>query len=280
MPNNTYCYSFGGVSFRLEAPDFKESEKLSLFRIENTACDCLYTLSLEDELKAPEGTLLTKAGYEAFYKTQSGIVRAFYDEKHDSRLILTDAESPSLHRILFRRDSTDYFSTNLILKLLNIPRQIIDFGGVFLHSSFIAYQGKAILFTGQKQIGKSTQAALWKAHRGAEIVNGDRTLIRKTEGEYRAFGSPYCGTSDICLKRELPLSAVVILSQGEANTVRPASIRESFAAMLDGSTFDTWDKQKTASAATICGDIAAEVPFYHLTCTPDENAVKALEEIL
>ena len=58
---------------------------------------------------------------------------------------------------------------------------------IHLHSSYIIYHDKAILFTGPSGIGKTTQAELWRDYQGAEIINGDVTLIRKWDGRYCAF---------------------------------------------------------------------------------------------
>lgn len=56
-----------------------------------------------------------------------------------------------------------------------------------------------ILFSGPSGIGKSTHADLWVKHRGARVINGDRTLLQKLGDRPRmSLGWPICGSSEIC----------------------------------------------------------------------------------
>ena len=47
-------------------------------------------------------------------------------------------------------------------------------GVLHLHSSFVLYKDKALVFTAPSGIGKTTQAELWRDFQGALIVNGGR----------------------------------------------------------------------------------------------------------
>ena len=142
--------------------------------------------------------------------------------------------------------------------------------------SYIIFRGRAILFTAQKQVGKSTQAALWEKHMGAEVINGDRALIRCVDGEWRAFGSPYCGTSRICKNADARIAAIVILCQAEENSLRCAKPNEALAALMSGISYDTQSKRSTEKCLDICGKLIEAVPFYKLDCVPEKSAVEAL----
>ena len=282
MQNEVKYYNVGGVVFALDMPDFEEKIHLSDFRCRLNApeeADVRYTVSLADDPVLPDGEILYSDEFRRYIRTEDGVVRAFIDER-DRGVLMTDTAVGNEHRILYNSAHTDYFSASLAMKLMNIPRYIIGFGGIFLHASFIDVGGEAVLFTARTQVGKSTQAALWEKYRGAEVINGDRALLRKNGGRWYAWGSPYCGTSDICLNRSLPVKAIVILSQGNENKAGRAGAGRSFAALLDGCSFDTWDREQMKSVTQICGDIAADVRFFTLECRPDEGAVEALEELL
>ena len=271
---------FGGVVFQLNAPKFNENDRLALFRTECERADEKFTLEMTDDLRLPGGEPVFKDEFVWHYRDGEREARVTFDERSDG-ILMIDTEEENGHRVLYNEAHIDYLGSNLAQKIMDVPRRIIRHGGIFLHSSYIDVNGEAILFTAQKQVGKSTQAKLWRDLRGAEIVNGDRAILRRAEdGHWFAWGSPYCGTSKICNNRSLPVKAVVILSQGEVSKATRAGVRQSFAAMLDGCSFNTWDRRQTESAARICGDIITEVPFYSLSCVPDESAVKALEEIL
>lgn len=74
-----------------------------------------------------------------------------------------------------------------VLNALAAERLIARNGGFVFHSSYVEVDGKAVLFTAPSETGKSTQAELWRSLRGAEIINGDRSVVRLVEciGERR-----------------------------------------------------------------------------------------------
>ena len=110
--------------------------------------------------------------------------------------------------------------------------------------------------------------------------NGDRALLRRLDGVWQAFGSPYCGTSDICRNHQAPIRAVVVLGQAKENRVSRASVREAMAAFLNGCTYAIWDRVQVEAVMDLAGQIVTEVPVVKLDCVPDESAVCALEEFL
>ena len=279
MQNDKKYYSVGGVTFAVNAPEPDEKNTLSLFRTSEETADIEVDITYADEVTPVDGVPVQSRNYESIYIIGDKTVRAIEDEV-EGGLLLTDTYSDRRAKVIYRADRTKYLSQSLIIKLIDIPRRILDFEGIFLHSSFIEVNGEAILFTANKQVGKSTQASLWEKHRGAKVINGDRALLRRRDGRWFAYGSPYCGTSHICHNASMPVKAIVILSQAKESTAARATVRQSFAAMLDGTTFDTWDQTSVSRAMKICGDIVSDVPFYTLSCLPDESAVIALENIL
>ena len=94
------------------------------------------------------------------------------------------------------------------------------------------------------------------------------------------MGSPYCGTSDYCEKAELPLAAVVLLSQAKENRVSRLTARAAVSAFLEGCAYDPTDSAQTAAVMDLAMAVYRDVPFYHLACLPDESAVACLESVL
>ena len=272
-------YRVGGLTIRLDAPDFRETDHLAAFRVPEAAPDVTYTVRAADAVSRPDAPLLAVEEMREIYRAGDVTTRLFLDEWDDS-VVIADTETGNRHEVVIRQDKLPCFSETLAIKIMNLPRTVIPFGGIFLHASFIDRNGEAILFTAPKQTGKSTQARLWETYRGTTTVNGDRALLRKRDGVWYAHGSPYCGTSGICENRSLPLRAVVLLSQGKNNTAARAPVSRAFSALLDGCTYDTWDKAQVARVTSLCGDLIPAVPFYTLSCRPDVGAVEALEAML
>ena len=149
-----------------------------------------------------------------------------------------------------------------------------------LHASYIDHCGSGIIFTAPSGTGKSTQAELWRQHAQAEIINGDRVLLGKRDEKWYAHGYPCCGSSTICVNRSLPLAAIVVLAQGEKNRVETLSVPQKIRALSSATELFIWDPQEIEQAIGIAAEIAAQVPVFRLTCTPDKNAVDTLKQYL
>ena len=170
--------------------------------------------------------------------------------------------------------TTRFFST------VGLHSKLLQRGAPVLHASCIEYRGRAILFTAPSGTGKSTQADLWAAHTGAEIINGDRVLLRKRNERWHAFGYPCCGSSDICLNRTAPLAAIVVLAQGPENRVEQIPPGERVRTLFAGIEHYLWDQDETEQSLSLAQSLAMDVPVLRLTCRPDADAVRVLHDHL
>ena len=153
-------------------------------------------------------------------------------------------------------------------------------GILHLHSSFVLYKDKALVFTGPSGIGKTTQAELWRDFQGALIVNGDACLLRRMEDGWHAFGTPVHGSSPYCENRDAPLSALVVLKQGKENRLERLDafsalsecLPEFYRPRMDPETEDTFWKAADS--------LFREIPVYKLTCRPDREATELVKETI
>ena len=146
---------------------------------------------------------------------------------------------------------------------------------LIMHASFINVNGEAILFTAPRQTGKSTQARLWHETRGAEIINGDKALVYISDGTVNAGSLPYCGSSSICKNASLPLKAIVKLGQGN-NTIKKTDISSAVRTVINGC-YLPFGAQNVLDCVA---ETARNIPVFTFDCTPDENAVRILENTL
>ena len=163
---------------------------------------------------------------------------------------------------------------------IEFSSRLLAHGAVMLHSSYLIYRDRAILFTGPSGMGKSTQAELWRKTLGAEVINGDRSIIREKEGRLWTFGTPYAGTSGICQNRSAPLQAIVTLQQGPENTIRPLTRRECTRFFLAQTTIQRWKAEDVIGTMELWDSFITKVPVLQLTCRPDEDAVYTLQAYL
>ncbi len=173
------------------------------------------------------------------------------------------------------RDETNEF---LVFEGLRLPELLLSKGIGILHCSFIEVDGQAILFAGDKQVGKSTQAALWEKYSSATIINGDRAGLFVKDGIVTAGGVPYCGTSGICKNKQYPLKAVVCLSKGTDNKLEKLSPVNAFMFLLGKFAYNTWNPEDVNTVTELLTAIAERIPIYSYSCLKDESAVKYLSE--
>lgn len=169
---------------------------------------------------------------------------------------------------------------SMLADALDIPDLLIERGAAFVHASFIISDGNAIIFSGDKQAGKSTQAALWSKHANAEIINGDRAVIKPEGGEIYAYGSPFCGSSDIALNKSAPLRAIILLGKAKENSVEAVSAPQAFIELLGKMSYDSGRSECTEKAAALAALAVDRVPVLRLLATPDARSVEALKEAL
>lgn len=174
----------------------------------------------------------------------------------------------------------DRIGPKSLLTALEVESIIARAGGILLHACCIEHKGEAILFTAPSGTGKSTQGELWRQYRGADVINGDRIMVKVSETGAEAVGIPFSGSSGICKNRTLPLRAVVYLSQAPHNTVTPLGGVTAFRKIWEGCSVHVWDREEVAKAMDAVRKLIGTVPVYHLACTPDEQAVAALEAAL
>ncbi|MDO4313157.1 MAG: hypothetical protein Q4C52_08735 [Eubacteriales bacterium] len=173
-----------------------------------------------------------------------------------------------------REDNYSIFNAMAFEKVLMKHR------GVVLHSSFIIWEGQAILFTAPSGTGKSTQAMLWEKCRGAVIANGDRTILKMKNGQVYAYGMPICGSSDICRNVTVPVRAIIYLSQAMENQIEEMDLKQRIKKLISEITINFFDRNFLETAMEMIAEIAEHVDMYHYSCTKEERAVDVLEDRL
>lgn len=171
------------------------------------------------------------------------------------------------------------YSRNLC-ELMGLEALLLRFSGLILHASLIDCKGTGIAFSAPSGTGKSTQARLWQEFRNAQILNGDRAGLRKTESGWMAYGLPFAGSSGIYRNESVPLRAIVLLRQAKENTIRKVSAKEAFFSLLPEVNARRWDADFMRRAMDILEKMIQEVLVYLLSCLPDEDAVELLYSTL
>lgn len=157
---------------------------------------------------------------------------------------------------------------------------LIQFDAAVLHSSLIRFRDKAIVFSAPSQTGKSTQAAIWEKCYGAEIINGDRSVIRRYQSHWIAAGSPYAGSSRIYKNEAAELAAIVVLRQGKKNTIRKLETKEAYLCLLSELMPSMVNREAVDLQSRWLLELLKQVPVYMLSCLPNPAAADLLYRTL
>lgn len=159
-------------------------------------------------------------------------------------------------------------------------RMVLDEGGLVLHAVVMRWRGRAILFSAASGIGKTTQAGLWRQAVDVDIINGDRALCTRSEGNWTVHGQPWCGSSRQCLNTSAPLGAIVLLEQAGVNEAERLSPFDAVLGLLPRVFAPPWDPASLDKVLTALDSITEQVPVLRLRCRPDLDAVHTLKREL
>ena len=274
-------YRFAGVEIAVSVPDeieYRDERLLAAFRTESAIDPHRFLFKIVEALSSPKYPLVSRQGSYVVYGDGETQIRFIGAQSDPHMRVLHRGKD---HRVQLKKCSyPSGVTAKTVLNALALEHLAAQNRGFVFHCSYIEHNGKAILFTAPSGTGKSTQAELWKKHRGAQIINGDRAVIRVDEENILACGIPFAGSSVYCENRTLPIVAIVYLSQAPQTTIRKMRGYEAFSKIWEGVSVNTWDKADMERVSEVAQLTASQIPVYHLACTPDESAVIALEQVL
>ena len=164
---------------------------------------------------------------------------------------------------------------------LAFERQMVESDAIILHSSLIDVNGVGVLFSGPSGIGKSTQADLWYQFEGAKIINGDKVILRKEDGVWFGYGSPFAGSSKIYCDVKVPICAVAFLNRAvDVCSCRRLDLLEAFKKMYSQTTLNSWNESFSVKSSEMIGDFCMDVFAFELRNRKDYSSVKCLKETL
>lgn len=131
---------------------------------------------------------------------------------------------------------------------------------------------------GRSGIGKTTQAELWQQYNDALIINGDMNFIQKENARFRAWGTPWHGSSPYCENTSVPVHAMIVLKQAPDNSIRELTGFEKVSAVSNNVFYPRWLENGMELCLETLDHLLRAVPVYELSCRPDEEAVRITEE--
>ena len=216
--------------------------------------------------------------------------RYTYDMCHD--YLYSGDESPAFsvfasnEQIIEERRKSPGFSDDILENTCiyrNICNEILRFDAILLHSAALSVDGQAYLFSANSGTGKTTHMNLWldKFGERAFVINGDKPIIRKKDGVFYAYGTPWCGKEGLNRNAGVPLKGICILERAEKNTASPVNGREAMLFLLTQTAHPS-KKELSCLMLDNLGQLIEKIPVYRLGCNMEpeacEVAYKAMSE--
>lgn len=279
--NITIRFADISISFKFPS-EIEVPKEFEAFLVEKeTNTDMEYEICLlHQPLYISESPASVQNGMQV-YKTKEGTLRNYASltdgNGYQTACLLRNNQKHTLYYPAFK---WDYYSRELhLIHLIGIEEVLIRHQALLLHSSVVKLGEHTVLFSGPSGIGKSTQGKLWERYLGAEVINGDRCVVRKKDNAFWGSGSPWCGTSGVYSNKQAPIKGIFILKQASENSVRRLGV-EAFKALYSQCIVNTWDKGFMEQLTELLTGLLETVPVYELACRPDQEAVELAYQTL
>jgi hypothetical protein len=169
-----------------------------------------------------------------------------------------------------------FFGPTLELLMINcLARQ----KGVILHACGLAPDGSGTLFAGESGAGKSTMAGIWSSENGIEVLSDDRTVVRKKDGEFRMYGTPWHGEAKFGSPQSARLDKIFFIRHGDANSVRKMKGAEPVQSLLTCSFPPYWDSAGMKFTLEFFSELTSVVPCYELFFKPDTSVIELIKKV-
>lgn len=158
-------------------------------------------------------------------------------------------------------------------------RKLMDYDGFMLHASCVVVDGYAYLFSGPCGMGKSTHTAKYlKTFPDAVIINDDKPALRRMDGKWYAFGTPWCGKDGINKNACAPLAAICFLHRGDSQLNRLSTLEAA------GYVLKQTNGRKTPEMARklmrLVNLLVTEIPVFEFYNHADEGAERITYEAM
>jgi hypothetical protein len=165
------------------------------------------------------------------------------------------------------RQSANPYSIDAVLRIVH-TLVLAKRGGFLMHSASAVRNGKAFLFAGVSGAGKTTISRL--APPDATLLTDEISYVRKQDGGYVAYGTPFTGElAKLGKNVSAPIAALYLLTKGSENRIEPIPAAEATRELLANILFFAEDQDLVQTTFHSACAFVDRVPVYRLTFVPD-----------
>lgn len=278
-----YTYEIADIIFSIYSEhEIKTTKNFSSFIYHGEKKDYMIQLKEKDSMFFQMENVLFENMIFKAGKDNEGYYRIFCDHKENDRpYAQTRIYDDGTEEICYLKEFQNSFSESQnTFSHIGFEELLLRKKAIVLHASLIESKYGGILFTGPSGIGKSTQADMWTKYEQAQILNGDRPILKTENENWHAYGSPYAGSSEYYVNKGVTIKAIVVLEQGQSCSIEQLKPSKAFLKFYSGMTVNTWRPDYVEQIVDLTKDLAEKVPVYLLKCAPNYEAVKILKSVL
>ncbi len=199
-----------------------------------------------------------------------------YDDVAAEQLITKQGsvlKLPASEIRFFNREKHEFFAIHR--KIANeMPKHSV----FLMHGAVVGTNGQAYMFAAPSGVGKTTRARLWlNEFPNSVIVNGDKPLIKVTETEVLACGTPWSGKEGYNTNQILPLKAIFLLERSQSDSIEEISFGDALPKLLK-QTYLPPQTETLHNTIMLLHDSARHVKLYRFASTQTPDAIRLAYE--
>lgn len=165
--------------------------------------------------------------------------------------------------------SANPYSIDTVLRILH-SLVLARAGGLLVHAASAVRNGKAFLFAGVSEAGKTTISSL--APPDTTLLTDEISYLLRGDNGFIACGTPFAGE----LARpgeniQAPLAAVYLLHKGPANAIEPLRDSDAVRLLMENVLFFAQDSELVDKVFESACELVRRVPVRRLIFFPDNR---------
>jgi hypothetical protein len=152
--------------------------------------------------------------------------------------------------------------------------------GALLHAAGIDINGSGYIFPGKSGAGKSTITGQLAVRKNIGLLSDDRIVVRKMDGAFKAYGTPWPGEAGIAVNKSVPLSGIFFINHASSNRIKEITPGQALRRLLPVTSIPWYDREIMSEILTFCEDLISNVPIYDLYFKPTVEVVDVFEKFV
>lgn len=145
--------------------------------------------------------------------------------------------------------------------------------GIMVHGLGINDRGKGMVFVGRSGAGKSTMAEFYKDEKGAIVLNDERIIIKKKDGRFRVYGTPWPGMAMTVSSQGIPVDKLFFIHHAPENTVSSQDTVSSLNCLFPQMFLSFWDRNALDCALKLSEELISGVECRRLGFIKDRSVI-------